>query len=309
MTSRVGWPVLASWLLSLAVACGPAPRPAQLPVAAPAQGPEPAERDRAERRATRARAMAAYSQKDWTRCAALFAKARDGYGAASCYALAGQIEPAFAELARAIDDGLRDRDLEHDSDLDPLHADPRWPRELAHFAAAAAQHDKALNPELIQIHHDDQADRVASAYEKIDWAKVAPRDEARRKRVDEILAAGGARAADDYYHAAMVYQHGNSPAEIQRAHDLAVKAVELDPDHDAAKWLAAAAEDRKLMYEHKAQKWGTQYKKVDGSWIVWPVDPAITDEQRAGWNVQPLAAAEAFVAKMNARLHDSTPAK
>jgi len=277
-------------------------------VAAPAIAPDPAAHERAARRATRAQAKAAYRAKDWPRCAALFAQAHDGYGAASCHAQAGQIDPAFAELARAIDGGHVDPDLERDGDLEPLHGDPRWPRELAHLAAVAAEHAKTLNAELIQIHHDDQADR-ASSYEKIDWAKVTPRDEARRKRVDEILAAGGARAADDYYHAAMVYQHGNAPAEIQRAHDLAVQAVELDPDHDAAKWLAAAAEDRKLMYEHKAQKWGTQYKKIDGSWIVWPVDPAITDEQRAEWEVQPLAAAEAFVAKMNARLHATPPAK
>jgi hypothetical protein len=100
----------------------------------------------------------------------------------------------------------------------------------------------------------------------------------------------------------MVYQHGNAADEIQRAHDLAAKAVELDPAHDAARWLAAAAEDRKLMYEYKPQKWGTQYKKVDGKWIVWPVDPAITDAQRAEWDAPPLAHAYAHAAAMNAAM-------
>lgn len=46
---------------------------------------------------------------------------------------------------------------------------------------------------------------------------------------------------------------------------------------------------------------GTQYKKVDGAWIVWSVDPAITDAQRAAWEVPPLAEAEARAAQMNAR--------
>jgi len=244
--------------------------------------------------------MAAYRNKDWKTCAAYLEQALDPYDAACCHARAGSPDPAFAQLARAIDGGLRDRDLDKDSDLAPLHGDPRWQRELAHLAALAAARRKTLNAELIRLYEQDQADRAVGAYEHIDWAQVAPRDQARRTRVDEILAAGGARTADDYYHAAMVFQHGNSPDEIQRAHDLAVKAVELDPDHDAAKWLAAASEDRKLMYEHKPQKWGTQYKKIDGVWVVWPVDPTITDAQRDAWNVQPLAAAQAHAAALNA---------
>jgi hypothetical protein len=245
--------------------------------------------------------MAAYQRKDWTTCAAVLERALDPYGAACCHAQAGNRDAAFALLARAIDRGLRDQDLAKDTDLAPLHGDPRWQRELAHMAEMAAVRRRTLNAELIQIYEQDQADRDVGAYEQIDWTKIAPRDQARRKRVDEILAAGGARAADDYYHAAMVYQHGNEPDEIQRAHDLAVKAVELDPDHDAAKWLAAAAEDRKLMYEHKPQKWGTQYKKIDGVWVLWEVDPTITDAQRAEWNVPPLAEAQAEAARLNAQ--------
>ena len=54
------------------------------------------------------------------------------------------------------------------------------------------------------------------------------------------------------------------------------------------------------MYEYKPQKWGTQYKKLDGKWVVWPVDPAITDEQRDAWNVPPLAEAQAQAARLNA---------
>ena len=285
----------------------PAPAPAVL-APAPAVAVSAPVPTRAARQRLRFQALAAYRQNDWATCAQQFERARDLYGAACCHAQAGARDPTFALLARAIDDGLRDQDLAADSDLEPLHADPRWQRELAHLAANTAERSTTLNAELIQIHHDDQADRVAGSYEQIDWSKVAPRDQARRQRVDEILAAGGARAADDYYHAAMVYQHGNAPDEIQRAHDLAVKAVELDPDHDAARWLAAASEDRKLMYEHKPQKWGTQYKKLNGTWVVWEVDPAITDAQRAEWNVQPLAAAQAFVDKMNAKLKAPKPA-
>jgi hypothetical protein len=262
MTSQAHCFAAALCALSLWIGCDPAAPPAKPPaIAASAEAPAPS---RAERRGLRFRGRAAYRQKDWATCAALLEKALDSYGAASCHAQAGHRDAAFVALAHAIDGGLRDEDLEQDTDLEPLHADPRWQRELAHMAAKNAERRKTLNAELIQLYDEDQADR-AGGWETIDWTKVTPRDQARRKRVDEIVAAGGAKVADDYYHAAMVYQHGDTGDEIQRAHDLAVEAVELDRDHDAAKWLAAAAEDRKLMYEGKPQKWGTQYKRVNGT--------------------------------------------
>lgn len=246
--------------------------------------------------------MAAYDRKEWAACGRLLAEALDHYDAACCYAQGGDRDAAFAQLALAIDGDFSGRaQLEQDTDLTSLHDDPRWPRELEHLVARTEARKRTLNAELMDIHDADQGDR-AGGYEAIDWSKVTPRDQARRKRVDEIIAAGGAKVAADYYNAAMVYQHGNKPEEIQRAHDLALKAVELDAEHDGARWLAAAAEDRKLMYEGKPQKWGTQFKKIDGRWVVWQVDPAVTDEQRAEWNVPPLAQAEARAAQMNAQL-------
>lgn len=270
------------------------------PVAEPVAKPAPTARE--VRRAQRAEARAAYARKEWARCAALFEQAHDGYGAASCAARAGVIDGAFAQLTKAIDGGLRDVDLERDPDLEALRGDARWASAMQRFAAQAEAHRRTLDAELTQLFEADQADR-APRQEAIDWTVVRPRDQARRQRVDEILQAAAQRtlAADDYYHAAFVYQHGETPVEIQRAHDLAVRAVEVDPDHEQARWLAAASEDRKLMYEHKAQKWGTQYKKIDGAWLVWPVDPAITDAQRAAWEVPPLVEAEARAAQMNAR--------
>ena len=98
----------------------------------------------------------------------------------------------------------------------------------------------------------------------------------------------------------MVYQHGDTPAEVGRAHELAVRAVALEPGHAAARWLAAAALDRQLMYRGAPQKYGTQFKRVDGVWVVWEVDPTVTDAERAAWNVPPLATARARAAQMNA---------
>jgi hypothetical protein len=292
---------MASWALRIAAAlwmasCAPAVRsPAPPPASVPAAS-------RAARLAQRTQARAAHDRGDWTACAALFEQAERRYEAMDCYARGGRLDAAFAAAARVSDGELRGLPADSwltDADLATLRGDPRWPPLLAQMIARSAALRSALDAELAQIYADDQADRNET-YEKIDWSKVTPRDQARRKRVDEILAAGGARLAEDFYNAAMIYQHGESSAEIERAHGLALEAVALDPEHEAARWLAAASEDRVLLYAYKAQKWGTQYKKVDGHWIIWPVDPAITDAQRAAWGVQPLAAAQVFVDRMNA---------
>jgi hypothetical protein len=39
------------------------------------------------------------------------------------------------------------------------------------------------------------------------------------------------------------------------------------------------------------QKYGTQYRFANGRWILYEVDPAISDEERARWDVPPLAEA------------------
>ena len=120
-------------------------------------------------------------------------------------------------------------------------------------------------------------------------------DDARRLiAVDSVLAAGGARTANDFYHAAMIYQHGAGTTSYRRAHDLATRAVELDPDHTDAKWLSAASWDRYLDESGQPQWYGTQYRCVDGLRQLLPVDEGqATDEDRRSLGVPTLAEARA----------------
>ncbi len=148
----------------------------------------------------------------------------------------------------------------------------------------------------MQLHKEDQADRQGD-FRLIDLAQVGPRDRARRERVEAILAAGGATTSADYFRAAMIFHHTEGGS--RRAHELALVAVELDPDNGLARWLAAAAEDRWLISENKPQKWGTQPQEIGGKWQLGEVDPAITDQQRAEWNVPPLAQSQADANQMN----------
>ena len=155
-----------------------------------------------------------------------------------------------------------------------------------------------VNPELAAIFAADQADRAD--WQTIDWAVVAPRDQARLRRVQAILAEGGAVTADDYYHAAMVFQHGVEVEHTERAHELARQAVALEPAHKEARWLCCASEDRALIERGERQRWGTQFEQVDGHWRVAPVDGSVDDDERARWNVPPLAEAERKAARFDA---------
>lgn len=258
--------------------------------------------------------VAAYGQQDWPRCAEMFGAAgkvaphdrqaaRAFFAAAACSAAAGQKEAAFAALdkaaAREHDDVER---VTSNAQVEALHGDPRWKTFLQGVEARHAEREKKNNAELTRLYTEDQADRTGNM-ETADWAAISARDTARQERVHQILAEGGARTGDDYYHAAMVFQHGDTNDEIAKAHELSLKAVELDPEHPSARWLAAASKDRLLMRQGKPQLYGTQFRKVDGKWILYEVDPSVTDEERAKWDCPPLAIAKKRLEEMNARQH------
>ncbi len=154
-----------------------------------------------------------------------------------------------------------------------------------------------MNQELRELYEQDQAERKGPLS-----PELMERDRKRRQRVEELLDSGSVVSADDYFHAAMVFQHGEKLEDYWKAHELARKAAEQG--HTAGRWLAAAAYDRWLMNQGKPQKYGTQYTaRDDGPFTLWDVDPTTTDEERAEWNVPPLAEAIRRAEEIN-RLHN-----
>ena len=216
----------------------------------------------------------------------------DRYNAACCLALGGQRDRSFEQLEAVVNGGFRDvQHLEQDADIGSLHDDCRWRPLLQRVRDNRARHLASRNPELRQLYEQDQGDRKVGTA-NIDWARLNQRDVAREARVREILASGGARIADDYYHAAMVLQHGEGAADFRLANELALKAVELEPGHRPARWLAAASKDRELMTLGKQQLYGTQFRAgKNGSMERYPVDPSVTNQERARWGVEPVAGA------------------
>ena len=148
-----------------------------------------------------------------------------------------------------------------------------------------------------------EADQQARSKEPIDWQAVAAQDRAHRTEVLSLLRANALRTSNDYFNAAIVFQHGDTADDYLLALSLAQVAATLDPDNKPALWLTAAATDRLLMSRKVPQWYGTQYHKAnaDAPIELYPVDESVvTDEERARRNVPSLQEAKARAATMNA---------
>lgn len=121
---------------------------------------------------------------------------------------------------------------------------------------------------------------------KPEYAALRKRDRERRRQADELLRSTAEPDAADLYHAAWLFNHGDTPLEAKRACDLASRAAALG-HHDAA-WLSAAAYDRWCMYRGELQRFGTQIVPDGTGFRVWDTDPATTDAERARFDVPPL---------------------
>jgi hypothetical protein len=149
--------------------------------------------------------------------------------------------------------------------------------------------------ELARLYREDQDDRRGG---NIDWSKVAPRDHQRQARVVELYNTDRLQTGADYYHAAMILQHGQKPDDYLLSHEFCIAAI--GKGEQRAKWLAAASEDRFLRSINREQRFGTQYgsEKPDGELRVMPVAPGVTDGLRRALNVPTLKEAEANAAKI-----------
>ena len=209
-------------------------------------------------------------------------------------------DEAFAQLTVAAKRGRAPLvRYDDEADFEALRADARWASLRAEAAAGITARRATLEAELRELYEADQSERRDA---NADWDAVSRNDAARRERVTAIVAAGRARVAADYVHAAMVFQHGDDVQTILQARAWAMKAVQLDPDEDQARWLVAASTDRALMYAGKPQRYGTQFTRDEaGKWVLWEVDPAVTDAERLEWAVPSLAEAKAKVVELNNR--------
>ena len=170
--------------------------------------------------------------------------------------------------------------------------------EAASDAAAVPRPD---NTELAGMYAADQADRE-NAKTIADFDAMSVRDSVRRARTHTLLAGLREPTANDLYHAAMIFQHGDDTTAYRLAYDLSKRAAEIDTGHTKARWLSAASWDRYLMNQQKPQWYGTQFSRSghDGPWILYPVDTTrVTDAERIRMGVGTLTQQRAKADELN----------
>nr|BBH87857.1 hypothetical protein KTC_26080 [Thermosporothrix sp. COM3] len=144
-----------------------------------------------------------------------------------------------------------------------------------------------MHQELQSLFETDQAERKQHPeFGTPAYKQLRENDAKRRQRVTELIAQGALQAPEDFYHAAMIFQHGETLDDIWQAHELAQKSASLG--FARARWLIAASLDRWLMYQGKPQKYGTQFTSNGTRYRLWDVDPATTDAERQEYNVPSL---------------------
>jgi hypothetical protein len=120
-----------------------------------------------------------------------------------------------------------------------------------------------------------------------EYAEMRKRDADRRSQAAAILRDESPDTPVDWYHAAWLFNHGDTIAEAETAFRLAERAAA--GGYEPARWLFAAAYDRYCVYSGLPQKFGTQIVPDGRGYRVWDTDPGTTDAERAACNVPPLA--------------------
>lgn len=219
------------------------------------------------------------------------------YNLASSLALCKD-QTAITYLDQAVDYGyVSIVHLSRDLDLEFLHTHPRWQSIVEKCRKNWLQPLGSSNSELAMMVEEDQFDRTEQQKAN---PEVETRDAHRLRQAKKFVKEGKVKTALDYYHAALIFQHGKQAAEYKQAHDLALKALDLNPDLRDARWLAAASMDRWLWAKGKAQIYGTQMQKVDGKWTLAPFDEqAVSDSDRRKMNVPILKVLKAQIQERN----------
>ncbi|PCJ54374.1 MAG: hypothetical protein COA79_21900 [Planctomycetota bacterium] len=162
-----------------------------------------------------------------------------------------------------------------------------------------------MNEYLQELKNQDQA--VRHAVGDIDWEIVSKEDTERRMKVTEILKNGEVRSAEDFYNAALIFQHGPSVDDIQLAYSLARISSLLNPDDKDTSWLCAAAWDRHMEYRKRPQWYGTQFTEQDNSeeFELYEIDEtAVSDAERIASGVPTLSESKADALTIRQKILD-----
>jgi tetratricopeptide (TPR) repeat protein len=147
------------------------------------------------------------------------------------------------------------------------------------------------NQELTEMYHADQSDREGLGNGQVDLefaSQLLARDSVRLTRVYQLSKSQALITGQDYFHAAMICQHGHNSWDADSAISYMQKSFALDSTVNT--WLLAAAIDRRLVRRGEPQIYGTQfYRDEKGVWSQCTMDTTvISDEERKRFHVETL---------------------
>ncbi len=140
-----------------------------------------------------------------------------------------------------------------------------------------------------------------------DRGPVTKKVEARAREALAIVESGALASPNEHLTAALLLYDSRALENVMLARDLALHAVELGDARGLA--IAAEAEDIELMIRGANQRYGTQYvyDSLTKRWMLYPVNPATTDSERAAMGIAPLREARRRVELLNMDAQQAVP--
>ena len=130
--------------------------------------------------------------------------------------------------------------------------------------------------------HDMLSEAEAKKLPVISDEEMGTHDIARRAEAATLLHDGKLETAEDFYEAALIFQHGSSADDYLLAHVLAMDAMVKDDTNPRYRNMAALTLDRYLQRAGKKQIFGTQYLTTQYSFILQhPDDKNLNEELKA----------------------------
>lgn len=146
---------------------------------------------------------------------------------------------------------------------------------------------EALQKERLQVNMED-----TNSIKKINLKEKQMRNE-----VLKMLKKGEIKTSDDFYRAAMLFQHGSNFKSYAMA--VALAAVSAHLGEPWGKSLYAMALDRFLLSIGQKQYFGTNFEKVKGKWRLAPYNEKTRDFERKFYLVEPMKKILEEIKKLN----------
>lgn len=116
--------------------------------------------------------------------------------------------------------------------------------------------------------------------------KLLKKEQEARKKLLLMLKRGEVITADDFYRAALLFQHDKSFKSYALA--IALSTISYLLGERWGKSLSAAAIDRFLLSIHQKQLFGTNFENLDNTWKMAPWQEGIPDKLRKEYDIPPL---------------------